>query len=175
LLPKIIGEAFWLLGVGGWSCACAWSDAMSPNVNPPANAAPPFRICLRLACLEPIGPSGIEPIGLSLEKCYDDEITSPSTTGYASLSNLASAHEQGLADFATPTFAAFLPRGASEPIIRKLNQGAFATADTPSVQERLNVRRTASRSAYQKATKNSGVRSRTSRRRNRTAIARRVG
>src|SRR5207302_9449771 len=31
------------------------------------------------------------------------------------------------------------PRGASEPIVRKLNQAAFATADTPSVQERLNV------------------------------------
>jgi hypothetical protein len=39
-----------------------------------------------------------------------------------------------------PTWlAVFLPRGASEPIIRKLNQAAFATADTPSVQERLNV------------------------------------
>ena len=50
------------------------------------------------------------------------------------------AHEQGLADFEAPTwFAVFLPRGASEPIIRKLNQAAFATADTPSVQERLNV------------------------------------
>jgi len=35
--------------------------------------------------------------------------------------------------------AVFLPRGASEPIIRKLNQAAFATADMPSVQERLNV------------------------------------
>jgi hypothetical protein len=33
----------------------------------------------------------------------------------------------------------FLPRGASEPIIRKLNQAAFATADTPSVQGCLNV------------------------------------
>jgi len=56
------------------------------------------------------------------------------------LPNLASAHEQGLADFEAPTwFAVFLPRGASEPTIRKLNQAAFATADTPSVQERLNV------------------------------------
>jgi hypothetical protein len=45
-----------------------------------------------------------------------------------------------LADFAAPTwFAAFLPRGASEPIIRRLNQAAFATADTPSLQEHLNV------------------------------------
>jgi len=56
------------------------------------------------------------------------------------LPNLASAHEQKLADFEAPTwFAVFLPRGASEPIIRKLNQAAFATADTPSVQERLNA------------------------------------
>jgi len=59
---------------------------------------------------------------------------------YAALPNLASAHEQGLADFEAPTwFAVFLPRGASEPIICKLNQAAFGTADTPSVQERLNV------------------------------------
>jgi len=43
--------------------------------------------------------------------------------------------EQGLADFE----AVFLPGGASEPIMRKLNQAAFATADTPSVRERLNV------------------------------------
>jgi hypothetical protein len=80
--------------------------------------------------LEPIGSSfGIEPIGLSLEKCYDDEITSPWTRAYAALPNLASAHEQELADFEAPTwFAVFLPRGASEPIIRKLNQAAFATA-----------------------------------------------
>jgi len=70
----------------------------------------------------------------------DDGITSPLTGVYAALPNLASAHEQGLADFEAPTwFAVFLPRGASEPIIRKLNQAAFATADTPSVQERLNV------------------------------------
>src|SRR5260370_27181312 len=50
------------------------------------------------------------------------------------------AHEHWLAVFEAPTwFAVFLPRGASEPIIRKLNQAAFATAGTPSVQERLNV------------------------------------
>ena len=57
LLPRIIGEAFWLPGVGGWSCACAWRDAMSPNVNPPANAAPLLRSSLRLARFEPIGSS----------------------------------------------------------------------------------------------------------------------
>ena len=68
------------------------------------------------------------------------QITSAWTRAYAALPNLASAHEQGLADFEAPTwFAVFLPRGGSEPIIRKLNQAAFATADTPSVQERLNV------------------------------------
>jgi tripartite-type tricarboxylate transporter receptor subunit TctC len=56
------------------------------------------------------------------------------------LPNPASAHEQGLAVFEAPTwFAVFLPRGASEPIFRTLNQAAFATADTPSVQERLNA------------------------------------
>jgi len=55
------------------------------------------------------------------------------------LPNLASS-EQGLANFEAPAwFAVFLPRGASEPIFRKLNQAAFATADTPSVQERLHV------------------------------------
>jgi hypothetical protein len=65
---------------------------------------------------------------------------------YAALPNLASAHEQGLADFEAPTwFAAFLPRGASEPIIRKLNQAAFATGDTPSVQERGGKSRDQSR------------------------------
>jgi hypothetical protein len=41
------------------------------------------------------------------------------------------------ADFAAPTwFAVLLTRVAPEPIIRKLNQTAFATADPPSVQER---------------------------------------
>jgi tripartite-type tricarboxylate transporter receptor subunit TctC len=35
-------------------------------------------------------------------------------------------------------FAVFLPRGVSEPIIRKLNQAAFATSNTRSVQEHLN-------------------------------------
>jgi hypothetical protein len=46
-----------------------------------------------------------------------------------------------------PGLPSFLLRGASEPIIRKLNQAAFATADTPSgitatayVLRRLRVR-----------------------------------
>jgi tripartite-type tricarboxylate transporter receptor subunit TctC len=64
----------------------------------------------------------------------------PAHESIPALPNLASAHEQKLADFEAPTwFAVFLPQGASEPIIRKLNQAAFATADTPSVQERLNA------------------------------------
>jgi tripartite-type tricarboxylate transporter receptor subunit TctC len=43
------------------------------------------------------------------------QITSARTKAYAALPNLASAHEQGLADFEAPTwFAVFLPRGASE-------------------------------------------------------------
>jgi tripartite-type tricarboxylate transporter receptor subunit TctC len=47
---------------------------------------------------------------------------------------------RGFEDFEAPTwFAVFLPHGASERIIRKLNQAAFATTDAPSVQERLNV------------------------------------
>src|SRR5262252_9511783 len=57
LLPRVIGEAFWLPGVIGWSCACAWLDANSPNVTPPANAAPPLRSSLRLVRFKPISPS----------------------------------------------------------------------------------------------------------------------
>jgi len=58
---------------------------------------------------------------------------------YAALPNLASAPEQPLEGFEAPLIRVFLPCGASEPIIRKLNPAAFATTDTPSVQERLNV------------------------------------
>ena len=55
------------------------------------------------------------------------------------LPSLASAHEQKLANFGAPTwFAIFLPRGASEPIIRKLKQQR-SRRDTPSVKKRLNV------------------------------------
>ena len=51
---------------------------------------------------------------------------------------MASAREAGLADFEAPTRSGgFLPQNASEPIIRKLNQAAFATSNTRSVQERL--------------------------------------
>src|SRR5262245_41137726 len=67
LLPRIIGEAFWLLGVTGWSCARAWLAASSPNVTPPANAAPPLRRSLRLVRSEPISPS-FEPGFLSMTR-----------------------------------------------------------------------------------------------------------
>jgi tripartite-type tricarboxylate transporter receptor subunit TctC len=64
----------------------------------------------------------------------------PADDSIRGLPNLASAHKQGLAGFEAPTwFAVFLPRGASEPINRKLNQVELSTVDTPSVQERLNV------------------------------------
>jgi hypothetical protein len=47
--------------------------------------------------------------------------TSRQTGPYATLPNLASAHEQALADFEPPTrFAVFLSPGASEAIIRQL-------------------------------------------------------
>jgi tripartite-type tricarboxylate transporter receptor subunit TctC len=67
---------------------------------------------------------------------------------YAALPNLASAREQGLADFEAPTrFAVFRPRGASEPIIHRLNQVAFATADMcgsyPSPNTRAKIVSTA--------------------------------
>src|SRR5262245_38298468 len=57
LLPRIIGEALWLPVVIGWSCASAWLAANSPNVTPPANAAPPLRSSLRLVRSEPISAS----------------------------------------------------------------------------------------------------------------------
>jgi hypothetical protein len=53
----------------------------------------------------------------------------PAHQSIRALPNLASAPDQKLADFEAPSwFAVFLPRRASEPIIRKLNQAAFATA-----------------------------------------------
>lgn len=54
------------------------------------------------------------------------------------LPNLASAQEQGLADFAANTwFAIFLPKGAPTPIIRKLHDATVAAMETPTVQARL--------------------------------------
>jgi tripartite-type tricarboxylate transporter receptor subunit TctC len=51
---------------------------------------------------------------------------------------LASAHEQGLTDFDITNWTAmFLPKATPKAIIRKLNEAAAATAETPSVRQRL--------------------------------------
>ena len=51
---------------------------------------------------------------------------------------LATAHEQGVANFAASTWnALFLPKGTPAVIIQKLNAAAIKTVDTPSVQQRL--------------------------------------
>jgi tripartite-type tricarboxylate transporter receptor subunit TctC len=56
----------------------------------------------------------------------------------ASLPNLPTAHEEGLTDFdGSVWWGFFFPKGTPDAIVRKLNQAAAATLDTPSVQERL--------------------------------------
>jgi len=51
---------------------------------------------------------------------------------------LASAEEQGLADFEAGTWDAFfLPKGTPAAIVRKLHDATVATMETPWVQERL--------------------------------------
>ena len=54
------------------------------------------------------------------------------------LSNVASAHEQGLADFdATTWYAMFLPKGTPAAIIKKLSDATVAAIDTPALRQRL--------------------------------------
>jgi tripartite-type tricarboxylate transporter receptor subunit TctC len=54
------------------------------------------------------------------------------------LPDLASAHEQGLANFDSQNwYAIFLPSGTPAPIIRKLHDAAVTTLETPSIQKRL--------------------------------------
>ena len=54
------------------------------------------------------------------------------------LPNLASAHEQGLADFEVyPWYAFFLPKGTPAPIVQKFHDATIAAMATPTVQERL--------------------------------------
>ncbi|HEY6256297.1 MAG TPA: tripartite tricarboxylate transporter substrate-binding protein [Xanthobacteraceae bacterium] len=54
------------------------------------------------------------------------------------LPDLASAYEQGLADFeASIWYALFLPKGTPEPIVRRLHDATLATMETPAVQARL--------------------------------------
>jgi tripartite-type tricarboxylate transporter receptor subunit TctC len=51
---------------------------------------------------------------------------------------LATAHEQGLADFEVETwYAVFLPKGTPAAIIRKLHDAAVAAMNAPDVQGRL--------------------------------------
>jgi tripartite-type tricarboxylate transporter receptor subunit TctC len=54
------------------------------------------------------------------------------------LPSIASAHEQGLTDFDSYFWSGFfVPKGTPEPIIRRFNEAAAATLDTPTVQDRL--------------------------------------
>jgi tripartite-type tricarboxylate transporter receptor subunit TctC len=54
------------------------------------------------------------------------------------LPNIPTAQEQGLKDFAADNWLAFfLPKGAPEAVVRKLNESAVATLNTPAVQARL--------------------------------------
>jgi tripartite-type tricarboxylate transporter receptor subunit TctC len=54
------------------------------------------------------------------------------------LPNLASAHEQGLADFEAGAWYAFvLPKGTPAAIVQKLHDVTIATMNTPGVRERL--------------------------------------
>jgi tripartite-type tricarboxylate transporter receptor subunit TctC len=55
-----------------------------------------------------------------------------------SLPALASAHEQGLADFDAPIwFAVFLPKGTPTTIVRKLNAATVALLNDPAMRERM--------------------------------------
>lgn len=54
------------------------------------------------------------------------------------LPNLASAHEQGLADFdLNPWYAFFFPKGTPAPIVQKFHQASVETMTNAAVQERL--------------------------------------
>lgn len=54
------------------------------------------------------------------------------------LPELASAHEQGVADFSAWTwFALFLPRGVPEPVAAKLHEAALSAIGMPFMQARL--------------------------------------
>jgi tripartite-type tricarboxylate transporter receptor subunit TctC len=56
----------------------------------------------------------------------------------SSLPNLASAHEQGFANFDAGTwYGFFLPKGTSAAIIQKLHNATIATVETPSVNRRM--------------------------------------
>jgi tripartite-type tricarboxylate transporter receptor subunit TctC len=55
-----------------------------------------------------------------------------------SMPDLASAHEQGLADFDIPSwYALFLPKDTPDAIVRKLNGAMVAAMTTPDMRERF--------------------------------------
>ena len=55
-----------------------------------------------------------------------------------SLPALASAHEQGLTNFAASNwFAVFLPKGAPAAIVQKLNAAIIAAMESPALQARF--------------------------------------
>ena len=58
----------------------------------------------------------------------------------AVLPEVASAHEQGLADFdVVPWYGFFLPKDTPSPIVQKLNAAVIATMETPAVQAKLKT------------------------------------
>jgi tripartite-type tricarboxylate transporter receptor subunit TctC len=58
----------------------------------------------------------------------------------ASLPDLPSAQEQGLAGFEAANWAAFfLPKGTPDAIVRKLNAAMIAAVDNPAVQQRMKA------------------------------------
>jgi tripartite-type tricarboxylate transporter receptor subunit TctC len=55
-----------------------------------------------------------------------------------SMPELASAHEQGLAEFDASTWQAFfMPKGTAPAIVRKLHDATIGALNTPAVRERL--------------------------------------
>jgi tripartite-type tricarboxylate transporter receptor subunit TctC len=57
----------------------------------------------------------------------------------ALMPELATAHEQGIADYDVVTWTAFfLPKGAPKDIVGKLNEVTHAAMDTPAIKKRLN-------------------------------------
>jgi len=57
----------------------------------------------------------------------------------ALMPDLATAHEQGIADYDVVTWTAFfLPKGAQRDIVAKLNEVTHAAMDTPAVRTRFN-------------------------------------
>jgi tripartite-type tricarboxylate transporter receptor subunit TctC len=61
-----------------------------------------------------------------------------STARSPTLPDVASAQEQGLANFDASTwYAVFLPKGTPAPIVQALHDAIVATMNTPSVQARL--------------------------------------